>query len=163
MTHFNRIVIAATSFLILSTMINLSDASAQNARRSRYSAQQRSEIRAMPILSRPSRPLHFYGNTVRRNAGPSSSEPSGSSTQVAAKPTVDPVDRTPARKKADATTVRKAKSQPAKQASAASVEMTDTSDETENAGVQQKQGTIEQPTLKSIFIRAGFVAPSTQE
>jgi hypothetical protein len=27
----------------------------------------RKEIRAMPILQRPSRPGHFYGNTVRRN------------------------------------------------------------------------------------------------
>ncbi len=27
----------------------------------------RREIRAMPILERPSRPGHFYGNTVRRN------------------------------------------------------------------------------------------------
>jgi hypothetical protein len=28
----------------------------------------RKEIREMPILERPSRPGHFYGNTVRRNA-----------------------------------------------------------------------------------------------
>lgn len=28
----------------------------------------RREIRSMPILERPSRPGHFYGNTVRRNA-----------------------------------------------------------------------------------------------
>lgn len=28
----------------------------------------RKEIRAMPILERPSRPGHFYGNAVRRNA-----------------------------------------------------------------------------------------------
>jgi hypothetical protein len=27
----------------------------------------RKEIRQMPILERPSRPGHFYGNTVRRN------------------------------------------------------------------------------------------------
>lgn len=29
----------------------------------------RAEIRAMPIHNRPSRPGHFYGNTVRRRAG----------------------------------------------------------------------------------------------
>jgi hypothetical protein len=29
----------------------------------------RREIRQMPIMERPSRPGHFYGNTVRRNAG----------------------------------------------------------------------------------------------
>ncbi len=28
----------------------------------------RTEIRAMPIHNRPSRPGHFYGNTVRRRA-----------------------------------------------------------------------------------------------
>lgn len=28
----------------------------------------RREIKQMPILERPSRPGHFYGNTVRRNA-----------------------------------------------------------------------------------------------
>ncbi len=33
------------------------------------SAQRRAQIRAMPILERPNRPLHFYGNAVRRNAG----------------------------------------------------------------------------------------------
>lgn len=27
----------------------------------------RAEIKAMPIQNRPYRPLHFYGNTVRRN------------------------------------------------------------------------------------------------
>lgn len=29
--------------------------------------QYRSEIKSMPIHERPYRPLHFYGNTVRRN------------------------------------------------------------------------------------------------
>lgn len=29
----------------------------------------RQEIRAMPMVSRPSRPGHFIGNTVRRRAG----------------------------------------------------------------------------------------------
>ena len=29
----------------------------------------RSEIRAMPMVSRPNRPGHFIGNTVRRRAG----------------------------------------------------------------------------------------------
>lgn len=29
----------------------------------------REEIRQMPIVQRPSRPGHFYGNAVRRSAG----------------------------------------------------------------------------------------------
>lgn len=29
----------------------------------------RQEIRSMPILERPNRPGHFYGNSVRRRAG----------------------------------------------------------------------------------------------
>jgi len=29
----------------------------------------RSEIRATPLLQRPYRPGHFYGNTVRRRSG----------------------------------------------------------------------------------------------
>jgi hypothetical protein len=29
----------------------------------------RQQIKAMPITERPSRPGHFYGNAVRRNAG----------------------------------------------------------------------------------------------
>lgn len=28
--------------------------------------QERQEIKSTPILDRPNRPLHFYGNTVRR-------------------------------------------------------------------------------------------------
>jgi hypothetical protein len=32
----------------------------------RSRAEVRSQIRAMPILERPSRPGHIYGNTVRR-------------------------------------------------------------------------------------------------
>ena len=35
----------------------------------RYSLSQRQAIRATPILQRPSRPGHVYGNAVRRNAG----------------------------------------------------------------------------------------------
>ncbi|HWC88133.1 MAG TPA: hypothetical protein VG433_00700 [Pirellulales bacterium] len=31
-----------------------------------YTAAQREQIRAMPITTRPYRPGHFYGNTVRR-------------------------------------------------------------------------------------------------
>ncbi|HEY5314872.1 MAG TPA: hypothetical protein VIK18_20225 [Pirellulales bacterium] len=31
-----------------------------------YTASQREAIRAMPITTRPFRPGHFYGNTVRR-------------------------------------------------------------------------------------------------
>ncbi|HEX3725246.1 MAG TPA: hypothetical protein VHV08_03345, partial [Pirellulales bacterium] len=40
----------------------------------------RKEIRQMPILERPSRPGHFYGNTVRRNTrGPHRAVPQLSS------------------------------------------------------------------------------------
>lgn len=46
----------------------ISSAEAQSRRAKRYSAQERAQIRATPILERPSRPLHFYGNTVRRNS-----------------------------------------------------------------------------------------------
>ena len=35
----------------------------------------RKEIREMPILERPSRPGHFYGNTVRRNAARKAAQP----------------------------------------------------------------------------------------
>ena len=31
-----------------------------------YTAAQREAIRQMPLLERPNRPGHFYGNTVRR-------------------------------------------------------------------------------------------------
>jgi hypothetical protein len=31
-----------------------------------YTAAERQVIRSMPITSRPNRPGHFYGNTVRR-------------------------------------------------------------------------------------------------
>lgn len=34
----------------------------------RYTPADRAAIRATPILERPSRPGHFYGNTVRRRA-----------------------------------------------------------------------------------------------
>ena len=33
------------------------------------SLQQRRQLRAMPIEQRPNRPLHFYGNSVRRRLG----------------------------------------------------------------------------------------------
>lgn len=44
--------------------------SAQQQSRVRYTAQQRAAIRAMPILHRPDRRFHVYGNTVRRIAQP---------------------------------------------------------------------------------------------
>ena len=31
-----------------------------------YPPQERAQIRSMPITERPNRPLHFYGNAVRR-------------------------------------------------------------------------------------------------
>ena len=46
-----------------------SESQAQSSNWQRYSPRQRAQIRSMPILQRPSRPLHFYGNAVRRNGG----------------------------------------------------------------------------------------------
>jgi hypothetical protein len=40
---------------------------AGTAQAANYGNLTRREIRSMPILERPSRPGHFYGNTVRRN------------------------------------------------------------------------------------------------
>ena len=62
-----KLFIAACAFLLLNVVSNGS-AEAQLLSGQRFSAQQRAGIRAMPILERPSRPFHFYGNTVRRNA-----------------------------------------------------------------------------------------------
>ena len=45
-----------------------SDCQAQSSSRQHYYARKRAQIRSMPILQRPSRPFHFYGNAVRRNA-----------------------------------------------------------------------------------------------
>jgi hypothetical protein len=66
-------------FALMSVVLSISgallvaDAGAQTGNRHRYTAAQRAKIRATPILERPSRPLHFYGNTVRRNAQKSKS------------------------------------------------------------------------------------------
>ena len=92
MTNFKLTLLAAASILIFSMTVFSSDAAAQNARRQRYSAQQRAQIRATPILERPSRPFHFYGNTVRRNAGPKTTPKSGSASQVASSPTPASID-----------------------------------------------------------------------
>jgi len=70
------IFVAAIVF-VFSMMNGTSDA-AENARRQRSGAQHRASIRAMPILERPSRPMHFYGNTVRRNAASGKSRASRS-------------------------------------------------------------------------------------
>ena len=83
MTNFKLTVLAAASFLLLSMTVFSTEAAAQNARRQRYSAQQRAQIRATPILERPSRPFHFYGNTVRRNADSKTTPKSSSERQVA--------------------------------------------------------------------------------
>ena len=84
MSDSSRFIIAAVSFLIFSTLFDASDASAQLARRQRYTAQQRAQIRATPIMERPSRPFHFYGNTVRRNASSKPARTTRSVSQVAA-------------------------------------------------------------------------------
>ena len=82
MTSFNRMIFFAMIASVSFTITGDSDA-AQKGRRQRYSAQRRAEIRAMPILERPSRPGHFYGNTVRRNAEAASSKSAVSRKQVA--------------------------------------------------------------------------------
>ena len=87
MTDFNRVTCVAVFVLLLSTLVGESDA-AQNGRRQRYSSKQRAAIRAMPILERPSRPGHFYGNTVRRNAASKSKQSSVVAKQRVVKPAV---------------------------------------------------------------------------
>ena len=84
MTNFKLTVLAAASFLLLSMTVFSTEASAQNARRQRYSPEQRARIRAMPILERPSRPGHFYGNAVRRNADSKATKTTKPARQVAA-------------------------------------------------------------------------------
>jgi hypothetical protein len=87
-----RLVIGGLCFISLATLFPV-ESSAANGRRTRYTAQQRAQIRATPILERPSRPLHFYGNTVRRNAAKTVQQPipTKPATNVAAKPTEKPV------------------------------------------------------------------------
>ena len=70
---------------VFCTAINTVDA-AESGRRQRAGAQKRAAIRAMPILERPSRPGHFYGNAVRRNASAKLKQ----STAVASKPGIVP-------------------------------------------------------------------------
>jgi hypothetical protein len=48
-------LLAAAQFVVPSTLL------------ARQTVLARQEIRELPILERPSRPGHFYGNTVRRN------------------------------------------------------------------------------------------------
>lgn len=54
--------------LLAGMMFLVSGAVAQESNRPPIVArgQLRQEIKATPILERPNRPLHFYGNTVRR-------------------------------------------------------------------------------------------------
>jgi hypothetical protein len=65
---FRKIVIVAF-FLALVLTIGGETASAANNGTSLpiiATGKQREELKATPIINRPSRPLHFYGNTVRR-------------------------------------------------------------------------------------------------
>ena len=54
---FARILIA-TTLITAAVMPSLADVAS--------AAESRQAIKSMPIVSRPSRPGHFYGNTVRR-------------------------------------------------------------------------------------------------
>jgi len=56
-------------------MLGLSQAWAAAPALARATTLSRREIRQMPILERPSRPGHFYGNTVRRKAHVLSTNP----------------------------------------------------------------------------------------
>lgn len=62
----------------------------------RYSAQQRAQIRAMPIYNRPNRPFHFYGNAVRRNATPMTPSALSSLTEVDSAISIQPSQIRPA-------------------------------------------------------------------
>ena len=55
------LIVTVSSLFALPTSVTPRVAAATNLTRA--------EIRAMPIHNRPSRPGHFYGNTVRRRAG----------------------------------------------------------------------------------------------
>ncbi len=73
------------------TALSASDA-AENGRRQRAGAQKRAAIRAMPILQRPSRPGHFYGNTVRRNAASKPKQMSVVAKQRGLSPATNPIE-----------------------------------------------------------------------
>ncbi len=57
----------ATLGLVLASLFYIPTSASEAASMSRR------EIRSMPIVQRPSRPGHFYGNAVRRNYARSSS------------------------------------------------------------------------------------------
>ena len=115
MTSFNRMIFFAMIASVSFTMTGDLDA-AENGRRQRYSAQQRAEIRAMPILERPSRRGHFYGNTVRRNAATASSKSTVSRKPVATSSTFittgKPQTRAPVQPKAQTQAQAKSTTQP---------------------------------------------------
>lgn len=63
----------AFGFFILAVAVSSSPASRAEAAEPSWSpviiatGEYREQIKSMPIEQRPYRPLHFYGNTVRRN------------------------------------------------------------------------------------------------
>ncbi|QEG24858.1 hypothetical protein MFFC18_47810 [Mariniblastus fucicola] len=71
--HLGKALVATTCLLLFS--VGLEETSAQTIRLLPYTAHQRAHIRSLPITQRPSRPFHFYGNAVRRNAA--NNRPSG--------------------------------------------------------------------------------------
>jgi len=58
------VLLVVTIASVLTLAPTASDGRSEVATRSRSA--QRQAIKQMPILERPSRPGHFYGNTVRR-------------------------------------------------------------------------------------------------
>lgn len=59
-----KIIVTVGAVVVAFGLFGRSPASAVD----RYTPADRAAIRATPILERPSRPGHFYGNTVRRRA-----------------------------------------------------------------------------------------------
>jgi len=67
MNKFNALMIVSAVGLVISTGVELS-ASNEPKWQGNVIARgaERAKIESTPILERPYRPLHFYGNTVRR-------------------------------------------------------------------------------------------------
>lgn len=68
---FRFLIACGTLFLVLVTSASVATSAPRQLpytypTRAQMKAAEREAIRQLPILQRPSRPGHFYGNTVRR-------------------------------------------------------------------------------------------------
>jgi hypothetical protein len=63
--------------LTIAALVIAASAAVSTAWARNYTNLSRREIRQMPILERPSRPGHFYGNAVRRANGRQVTQPMG--------------------------------------------------------------------------------------